>query len=276
MREKMLIIGILFFGGALLLWSPKKPHPKTSLSTLDVRMVFGYKDARPARFVTDRYEQELFSQQILRPCTGRRQDCGFKRKDSKSLDGEEVFERTIESSDGVKRLVLLSVIHSSVGPDDLSNRTDPFQKWQSEKARAFFLKGLALADVVFYNGHSRSGGGPDFAPPLLDSRGHVNYTQYKHDQNGLADLQTALKASSKLSVLGLFSCDSDQLFSQPIASSKKDVKLISSHKLLYFAEAIQDSLDALSSLLEMSNLKVAQRPRPAEVAPRSTGVLGAG
>ena len=36
--------------------------------SVDVRVVFGYKDARPARFVADRYERLLLLSRLLRRC----------------------------------------------------------------------------------------------------------------------------------------------------------------------------------------------------------------
>src|SRR4051812_11465617 len=46
---------------------------------IDVKIVFGYKDARPARFVADRYERAVFIQRLVRECKGENFACGFRR-----------------------------------------------------------------------------------------------------------------------------------------------------------------------------------------------------
>ena len=45
--------------------------------SIDVRILFGYKDARPARFVGDRYERALFVADLLKPCAPGQIACGF-------------------------------------------------------------------------------------------------------------------------------------------------------------------------------------------------------
>src|SRR5579871_5723859 len=47
--------------------------------TVDVRIIFGYKDARPARFVGDRYERLVLINGLTGPCLPKRFDCEFER-----------------------------------------------------------------------------------------------------------------------------------------------------------------------------------------------------
>jgi hypothetical protein len=215
-------------------------------------MVFGYKDARPARFVDDRYEQAIFVQRLLKSCEGGRQDCGFKL----DRDREAPLERltkTINGPTGDPERVVLTVVHSSVGPDDETNRANPFQKWQSAQAQEQFEFALKNADVVFYNGHSRVGGGPDFFPPKLGRNEHVDYVWYKTHAKSRLAMERLLHESqaSPLKVLGLFSCASDRLFANKSQDAKPGLGLISSVELIYFSDAIENSLAALSGLLEM-------------------------
>ena len=148
----------------------------------------------------------------------------------------------------------LMILHSSVGPDDDANRRNPHQAWQSNATRSAFIQALQTADIVFYNGHSRSGGGPDFEPPRLDSSNHTDYAWYRKQQPGLKLLADTLAGhpESPLRCLGLFSCASEQLFAERITKANRGVKLLSSSKLLYFSDALGESLAALSEALSGS------------------------
>jgi hypothetical protein len=216
--------------------------------TVDVKVVFGYKDARPARFVADRYERAIFVQRLLRPCRGVDHACGFTRSDADA----DLFLRKIAGPDGKERTVYLRVVQSSVGPDDEANRKDPYQAWRTRYANLAFLQGLTSADAVFYNGHSRGGGGPDFTPPKLGRDGGVAFDWYRERQPGFDPIVATLEgAPSHLKLLGLFSCASTKLFLDRIQKVKPDLGLITSSRLIYFSDALESSLEALSALLAM-------------------------
>lgn len=218
------------------------------------KVFFGYKDARPARFVGDRHERIAFVQRIVADCTEGRFACGFTR----DADNADLFSKTIKGPTGRDVRVELFVANSSVGSDDAANRDNPFQKWQSAYAQKAYLGGLANADVVFYNGHSRFGGGPDFEPPHLAESGELDELFYLTKKPGLTktvktlDSRAAASAKSPnpLKVLGLFSCASDQHFTSSLGGGQ-GTGIISSRALVYYADALENSLAALSSLLEM-------------------------
>lgn len=217
------------------------------------RVVFGYKDARPARFVGDRHERLAFVQRIVKPCEGARQDCGFMRDE----DNADLFSKTINEPDGKPVKIALVVAASSVGSDDEANREDALQEWQSAYVERLFLGGIEKADVVFYNGHSRFGGGPDFEAPRLTAESSVDVSFYQGRRPGFQKILEKLRERAKRDkdhagpqVLGLFSCASSQHFSEAIAKESKTA-LISSRALIYYADALENSLAALSALLEM-------------------------
>jgi hypothetical protein len=222
-----------------------------SKPTLEIRMVFGYKDARPARFVGDRHERLAFIEHITAPCGADEQACGFIR----SRENADLFTKTVTIADQLKT-VRLMVVNSSVGTDDEENQSDPFQAWKSKYAQKTFLNGLKEADVVFYNGHSRFGGGPDFFSPDLASDGTVDASRYKNRRTGIKKLLTALEESkrpksppfSQLKVLGLFSCTSSQHFNNQI-KKVSDAGLLSSAQLMYYSDALDQSLSAIDSVL---------------------------
>ncbi len=215
---------------------------------VDIKVVFGYKDARPARFVADRYERMIFIQRLTRICKGKNLACGFKR----SLTDSDLLTRSIRGPDGKNREIFLRAIPSSVGADDEENRLNPFQKWRTRYANLAFLQGLTSADVVIYNGHSRAGGGPDFEPPRLAKDGDVDFPWYREHQPGFNPIIATLEgAPSSLRLLGLYSCASSKHFLDRVRKVKPDLGLITSPKLIYFSDALESSLESISSLLTM-------------------------
>lgn len=224
-----------------------------SKPTLKVRMVFGYKDARPARFVGDRHERLAFIEKITQKCDeeGGSSVCGFTR----SSDNADLFMKKITIA-GKEKKALLWVVNSAVGTDDQENLSDPFQKWKTKYAEQAFLSGLKEADVVLYNGHSRFGGGPDFGSPTLASDGTVDPAPYKEVRPGLTKIMSTLEEVrrpkdspfKKLKILGLYSCSSGQHFNQEMRKATR-AGFISSHVLMYYSDALNQSLATLNSVL---------------------------
>lgn len=215
-----------------------------SRDTLKVRMVFGYKDARPARFVGDRHERLAFIEKITTPCSSDKETrCGFAR----SHDNADLFLKKVKVKKRTHR-VLLWVVNSSVGTDDQENRDDPFQRWKSKYAEEAFTTGLRDADVVLYDGHSRFGGGPDFAPPELGRGDVVDPAAYLSTRSGLTKMTKAMKGSKRLKMLGLFSCASSQHFNEEIRAVSK-AGLVSSKVLMYYSDALAQSLSTLDDVL---------------------------
>lgn len=212
---------------------------------LNIRIVFGYKDARPTRFVGDRYEAMLLANYLSAECTDGWYACGFIRDKHNPF----LWHKLIVSAEGVKKEVNLEVVWSSASPDDDANRLDPFQRVLSAQTRSRFLDGLSHAQVVFYNGHSRDGGGPDFVPPKLTAHKHTDYDWYKKHRLGAKAMLSKIDPKSKLQVLGLFSCSSGKHFREEVHSRKSDLGLISSERLLYYTDALKNELGALSAIL---------------------------
>jgi hypothetical protein len=215
---------------------------------VDVKVVFGYKDARPARFVADRYERMIFIQRLTQKCTKKYFACGFTRSKSDA----DLLTRKLRGPDGKPRTIVLRAIPSSAGPDDEENRIDPFQKWRTRYANLAFLQGLSNADAVIYNGHSRAGGGPDFSPPRLAKNRDVDFAWYRKNEPGFTPIIATLEgAPSKLKLLGLYSCASSKHFLDRVRKVKPDLGLITSPKLIYFSDALESSIESISSLLAM-------------------------
>ena len=207
---------------------------------LDFRVVFGYKDARPARLVTDRYERINFIQRLLK--------IGFIR----DANDDELLEFAFIAPGGATKRIHLRVVDSSVGPDDEVNRLNPFQRWKSGHARESFLEGVEKGNTVLYIGHSRKEGGPDFEPPHCVADGHIAYTWYEKSKPGLRDLQKTLRSSRQgKRLIGLLSCDSGQHFSREVKRLNPHLGLISNASVLYYTESIEDGVQILQHLTEL-------------------------
>lgn len=217
--------------------------------TVDFLVSFGYKDARPSRFVGDRYERAAFVYGLTSPCPKNFHACDFTA-DPKDA---EIFTKRIVGPDGRQRTLRIRVISASAGPDDDENRLDSFQKWLSRHAQKQFEDGLVRSPMVFYNGHSRAGGGPDFFPPKLTRKGNeIDFSWYQSNQPGMKSLLQALKAKdSELKLLGLYSCVSTQHFTQEIHSAKPNLAVISSGELLYYADALRNLSGTISAISGM-------------------------
>lgn len=238
----------------------KPPNSPASKTDIGIRIVFGYKDSRPARFVGDRHERLAFVQKILEACKANDENCGFKR----DLKNADLFFKEINSSEKQMVRVTMLVVHSSVDSDDHSNRKNPFQTWQSLYAKQSFFDGLKENNVLFYNGHSRYGGGPDFHPPILKDGSKVDILYYTEKKMKLKELQKEiLKASTRFPsemprFLGFFSCSSNQHFKQAISDflpKDSSVTLLTSDSSIHYSRALSDSLEALSTVLSSQILR---------------------
>jgi len=215
-----------------------------------IRVAFGYKDARPARFVGDRYEKIMLVSYLTRGCPAGFFACGFERAE----DDADRFTRTITLPDGRTRQVELVLTHSSAGPDDDLNRRDRHQSWLSLYSRENMEEGLRQAQAVLYNGHSRDGGGPDFEPPRLRADdNHVDYYWYTQNRPGLRWLMSHLdETNPNPKLLGLFSCVSTNLFSKDVRKVKPKMGLVSNRQLLYYTDAMKGLMGTLSSILGLT------------------------
>jgi hypothetical protein len=220
--------------------------------SIEIRVVFGYKDARPARFVADRYERLIFVQRVLRACASSEDRvCGFTR----DTNDADLFTREIPGPDGENRVVRLRVVQPSVGADDEENRKNPFQAWRTVYAQQEFLEGFAASDLVIYNGHSRAGGGPDFRPPRISGSGDIDFGWYQRNEPGFEPVLESLRnlppATSRPKLVGFLSCASTTHFLGRMREIRPTLATLTSPRLLYFSEAMETSLEMLGSVLAM-------------------------
>jgi len=114
---------------------------------------------------------------------------------------------------------------------------------------------LSTMDVVFYVGHSRNGGGPDFYPPHLTTAGLVEYPWYEKNAPGVPFLVQALntRVQGKLQMLGLMSCSSQSHFLSAIKTAAgSKVGIISSLNLVGDNQMSGSTLGAIHGILQFS------------------------
>ncbi|MES3037761.1 MAG: hypothetical protein V4736_07635, partial [Bdellovibrionota bacterium] len=164
------------------------------------------------------------------------------------------FVKKIKSPTGQKVTVEIRSEFPSVTPYYLRNTGEfaPQQQARSEASRQAFMSALRTDDAVFYVGHSRNGGGPDFYPPKLLPNGHANYAgHYQVLKAGVKDMLSAIKDRGEAPpMLGMMSCLSEAWFGAKLAAASPHTaylftqhdKLIGIHEHFNAMVAVMDGM----------------------------------
>jgi hypothetical protein len=230
---------------------------------VDIRYDFGYFDDTTGSTVewdgknwglSPSADEGMFRavREVLKePCQDlSRRLCGFKELTSdedRNSDGRTVMVRNMIIQ-GKSVEVRITLTQASASYDYKANLTSLHdrQSHLTQISESEFFGGLREADYVFYNGHSRNGGGPDFNPPRLDGIKHVNYKgYYQKVRPGITRLISELKKGTRKDVmLGLFSCDSRLHFEKRlIANNPKQSVILTANK----PDAVLDYYDTLKA-----------------------------
>lgn len=190
---------------------------------INIALIYGYNDQRPYINVLDSIEKNVLQSALLNPCSSSTNRlCGYSVKTPNQLS------KSVTNSNGSRTVINISLISSSISQDDNWNRGTgaPQQNKASSTAREDFKTALLSSDIVFYIGHARAGGGPDFNPPRLKENQQVDLNSYKTEKAGITLLLKNLKDSRNLQLLGLFSCNSAKLFSERLTGTRKDISYL--------------------------------------------------
>jgi hypothetical protein len=180
--------------------------------------------------------------------------CGFNEVgDPKS--GKLYFTKSIKLH-GQKILVRLTLTQASASVYFLDNKGPlaQHQAFLTKQSEDSYFGGLKSADVVFYNGHSRNGGGPDFAPPILNSHNKPNYKgYYEVKRPGISRVFAALKENpGQAPIVGLFSCYSRKHFYDNFMQLNPNQKLILSADTIDYFDTLKASVGYLEGILRGS------------------------
>ncbi|MGE0631203.1 MAG: hypothetical protein AB7O96_02255 [Pseudobdellovibrionaceae bacterium] len=179
---------------------------------IDIRIALGYFDAFDGKAL-DPAAREALHDGLVAKCRGTARFCGFKEF-SGGVYSKQVH---IQGRPYTARIEM----HSAAVTDQTSknqgrNRSEQLQR--TAFLENFYSAALQNADAVFYFGHSRNGGGPDFSPPVLDSHGKPDYSGYYLPRKpGYRLMERALSGSlTQAKVIGMMSCDSKDHFLKKI------------------------------------------------------------
>lgn len=220
--------------------------------TLNITLAFGYADSKPNTKVFDAYMQDAIIDTITAPCKNGLQACGFMD----GPRGTNSFYKWVNGPKGKRHFVVLRMLSGALSLNDQYNMKEA-KKLQDEKCAQTVMdynSSISSGDeVVFYLGHSRDGGGPDFCPGKTTPDNHVNYPFYRSQKPGLRPLLSSLTTSADLrkpvELLGLFSCSSKPHFYGPLTKASPETGYILTNRTMLFTEVFQDFYIALDAVL---------------------------
>lgn len=190
---------------------------------------------------------------LLRPCenNSNRQACGFSQTGN-PLDGRvELVKSILFLGEQINFKITLTYASASANYDqnltDLRSR-QRYLSWQSEQN---YFENIGVADALFYNGHSRDGGGPDFKPPILNRARKVNYDgYYRVQREGIKRVLKQIREKSyKEGILGFFSCYSQRHFYSALTKANPKQKLVLSSDTIDYLDTLLVSMGYVEALM---------------------------
>lgn len=245
------------------------PVFKNALSkgVLDIRYALGYfDDSQAIDIIYDNKNLglspsldiavfDVIRQFLKTPClpNSPQKLCGFSEQGDPT-SGMVILTKPIELL-GQSVQVKISLTYASASEDFVANKTtlNERQKFLTQQSEQNYFSALGgSADVVFYNGHSRNGGGPDFNPPLLKDDLHVNYdAYYQVKKPGIGRVLEMIKnAKNKDQVIGFFSCYSQRWFYDSIMKANSKQRVIFSADTIDYLDSLQASMGYLEGLMQ--------------------------
>lgn len=178
---------------------------------VDFRIAFGYYHSADGRGAYDPFFREEFRSRMLTPCRPHTNIhlCGFRPLPTRNAN-VEVLEKVITTPSGLSKPVRITLTNSAIS-SDASQANPMLALYRTKDAERVFFDGLCNADAVFYAGHGRGGGGPDFAYPRFvdnDPAKDVDFKSYiKDPSNGVRRMQAALaNCETPAKIISLFGC----------------------------------------------------------------------
>lgn len=186
---------------------------------------------------------------LMRPCYGKTKFCGFAQ------DPRNIYRFYRDTSIHGNSYRAQVEVHFASASEYLTLNTGKNMFQQKERTQfmeQYFATALKKADAVFYFGHSRNGGGPDFHPPIFVSgKNRVNHAGYYQVQRpGLKKLVSALSSSStQAPIIGLMSCDSRDHFLKRVRSLAPESGVITSLAVIDIDHVYTATIGAVDALL---------------------------
>jgi hypothetical protein len=225
---------------------------------IDIRIPIGYFDWTIGREVVkdgtnyglspsiDLGAYAALSKLLTASCRGSARFCGFHK------DGDYRFSKEVSIQN--KNYQVRIEMHFSSATESLNRNTGRNSDDQAQRSnfmQGFFSSSLKTADAVFYLGHSRNGGGPDFKPPVLISGANkVDYNGfYKVKRPGFNVMMSALSGGHQPAILGLMSCDSRDHFVSSLRNQAPGTGVISSTAVITIDEVYTALIGGIDAVL---------------------------
>lgn len=229
----------------------------SSDNIIDITLGFGYMDVSQGQEasgsfyqsgdVLDQDAKDAFETILTSSCLREHNyACGFHKA------GAYLVKRMRNRLTGRNMQVNIQLLSPSITSNDSQNKNRYLAEQQrsSQQAKAHFLSALQTADAVIYLGHARSGGGPDFLPPVLTANGHVDYSSYRRDQAGIRAMVAALnQAPRPTPLLGLLACKSTDLFARSIRRASPGSILVSADALFDYNDILPTGYAILEAVI---------------------------
>ncbi len=241
-------------------------EPMLSDDVLDVHYALGYfDDSTGADHIwaginygpSPSYDISVFHgirQELKADCRGGLKLCGFSEAGDPE-SGKVVLKKEVRVH-GRDVLVRITLTQASASESFVLNKGElaARQKKLTLQSEENFFDGLKTADMVFYNGHSRNGGGPDFNSPILNKKGKVDYKGYYEIKRiGIKRTYNSLKENPNQGfVLGLFSCYSRKHFYSDFMKNNPQQKLILTAETIDYFDTLSASVGYLEGFLRGS------------------------
>lgn len=165
-------------------------------------------------------------------CEGKARFCGFR------IDPQNPYRFLREVDIHGNKYTARVEVYFASATEYLNSNLGDYRSHQEQRTQfmeSYFTRALQNADAVFYFGHSRNGGGPDFAPPVfIPGLNKLDYDgYYEVKRPGFKKMINALKSSSKKApVIGLMSCASRDHFLSKLRTTSPQSGIITSMDVL--------------------------------------------
>jgi hypothetical protein len=173
--------------------------------------------------------------------------CGFTKS-------RGYLTKTIKDRFSGRRIAInLRLVAPSETSYDSLNTKSPSQISRSRATTDAFHNGLQSDDVVIYMGHARSGGGPDFYPPVLDSKGRVDYGHYKSRREGINGMLRSLSSTrTPPKIIGVLACKSTPLFARQIKTEAPHSILVTAGELFDYNDILPTGYAMIEAIASQS------------------------
>lgn len=191
---------------------------------------------------------------LLAPCVvgSPQRLCGFVETGVPSMGLIRLSKKITILDREIDFVVQLSQASASESFADNQGLLRERQSQLTAQSELNYFGGFNSADAVFYNGHSRNGGGPDFKPPVLkESDRKVDYDgYYRIRREGISRVIEALRSPPhSQQIVGFFSCYAQRHFHRDLTRQNPAQKLILSSDTIDYLDTLLASMGYLEGMM---------------------------